>query len=100
VAALRKAGVDLGTDLGAALTAGQVAGILGSLGVRIAAMPDAAATVSTGKADQIVQGVVLMRGGTFNMNALSSQGNCPVSPSSPGDCNDNGQGNQNGQHGP
>src|SRR5262249_32277911 len=75
--ALRNAGVDLGHDAGAVLTAGQVAGILGGLGLSLAEVQDAGATISSAKADQIVKGVVLMRGGTLDIIAQSSQGNCP-----------------------
>jgi hypothetical protein len=87
VAALRKAGVDLGKDLGAGLTAGRAASILRDLGLRVTAPQEPAAAISVAKADQIVKAFALTRGQRFNSHDRSRR-DCPASPSSPDDCDD------------
>lgn len=87
VAALRKAGVDLGKDLGAGLTAGRAASILRDLGVRVTDPQQPAAAISIAKADQIVKAFALTRGQSINSHHRSRR-DCPASPSNPDDCDD------------
>jgi len=87
VAALKKAGVDLGKDLGAGLTAGRAASILRDLGLRVTAPQEPAAAISMAKADQIVKAFALTRGQKINSRDRSRR-DCPPSPSSPDDCDD------------
>jgi hypothetical protein len=100
VAALRKAGVDLGKDLGAGLTAGRAASILRDLGLRVTAPQEPAAAISVAKADQIVRAFALTRGQNINSRDRSLR-DCPPSPSSPDDCDDDDDhddGDHDGDH--
>ena len=87
VAALKKAGVDLGKDLGAGLTAGRAASILRDLGLRVTTPQEPAAGISVAKADQIVKVIALTRGQNLNSHVRSRR-DCHASPSSPDDCDD------------
>ena len=95
VSALKKAGVDLGADIGAGLTMGQAARILRSFGLQVTEPRESSAPMSAGIADRIVKAVLLSRGKGSNVSARTSEMDCHVSPSDPEDCQD---GDDDGDH--
>lgn len=86
VTALRKAGVDLGKDVGADLTVGRAARILRDLGFQVTDPREPADEVSPARANQIVKVVARPNGKPSRHSGRKGRDDCPVSPSDPDDC--------------
>jgi hypothetical protein len=99
VRTLEQAGVDLGKDASARLTWDRAASILRDLGVQVAAPTNPTGQVSSGMAAQIVRSVAMEHnGGHWDSHHHNGGENCPPSPSSPGDCDDDHDHDHDGDH--
>jgi hypothetical protein len=83
---LTRAGVDLGKDVNATLTAGRAAGILRDLGLKVAIPQAQANTVSAARATQIARAFALLRGTAFGPRQHDRPDDCHMSPADPEDC--------------
>jgi len=95
VLGLSKAGVNLGTDVHASLTAGRAVSILRDLGLKVAVSQAPGNKVSPARATQIARAFALLQGTAFGPRHHDRPDDCHMSPANPEDC----QGDDNDDQG-
>jgi hypothetical protein len=92
---LTRAGVDLGKDVNASLTAGRAAGILRDLGLKVTVPQAPGNRVTAARASQIARAFALLHGTAFGPRNHDQPDDCHMSPANPEDC----QGDDNDDQG-